>query len=323
MNAFMTAFEDHRSSLGPQPRTLARLSSPRRLLVLMALLGTCTLQPRPACPAVTVTSPAADPFTTPAKDWAKEAINNEIGIIQYKTPLLRYREHLIDAKGNQVRDVIESKDGAVARLIYRDNHVVSPEEDAAERDRLQAMLDSPNAFAKHMKGDQQGKKLATDLMQQFPNAMIYSFAPGQPQRPRPNARPDEPAEIVIDFKPNPKWSPPSLPAQALTGLRGRFWIDARSHRLMRMEGDIFQQVNFGWGFFAHVYPGGKLMLEQVEAADQRWIFSRFTESVVVRAVLVKTFRENSDVSAANFQIVPPMSYQEAIKVLLNTPLPKN
>jgi hypothetical protein len=263
------------------------------------------------------------PGTASAKEIANEAMRDEIDIIHYKPPLLRYREHLIDSKGNIVRDVIESKDGSVARIIYRDNHVVAPDEDASERTRLQDMLNSPSTFAKHMKSDQSGKKLASDLLGQFSTAMLCSFAPGQPQRPRPNLKPDDPPEIVVDFTPDPKWNPPSLTAEALTGLRGRLWIDARTHRLMRMEGDIFQQVNFGWGIFAHVYPGGKLTLEQVYIGQQRWIFSRFTESVVVRAILVKTFRETSDVSAANFVEVPPMPWQEAIKILLDTPLPKN
>ncbi len=33
---------------------------------------------------------------------------------------LRYRMETVNEKGNQVRDVIESKDGTVARLILKD-----------------------------------------------------------------------------------------------------------------------------------------------------------------------------------------------------------
>jgi hypothetical protein len=266
---------------------------------------------------------APEPSVLSAKQWATDAANHELEMIHYKRPLLRYREHLIDSKGNQVRDVIESQDGAVARLIYRDGHVITPEQDAAERQRLEDMINSPGAFAKHMKGDQTGKKIASDLLQQVPNAMIYTFVPGQPQRTRPSPHPDEPAEIVIDFAPDPKWNPPGLAAEALTGLRGRLWIDPRSHCITRMEGEIFQQVNFGWGLFAHVYPGGKLMLEQVNVENQRWIFSHFTENLVVRAVMVKTVRENSDIEASQFSLINPMTYQDAIRILLNTPLPKN
>ncbi len=91
---------------------------------------------------------------------------------------------------------------------------------------------------------------------------------------------------------------------------------------MRIEGTIFQAVNLGWGMLAHIYPGGKLVLEQTNAAGQRWIYTHFTERVSVRALMVKTLNVNNDYDASGFQIITePMSYQDAIKLLLNTPLP--
>ena len=39
----------------------------------------------------------------------------------------------INEKGHQVRDVIESKDGTVARLILKDGKPLTPEEDKGER----------------------------------------------------------------------------------------------------------------------------------------------------------------------------------------------
>jgi hypothetical protein len=252
----------------------------------------------------------------PPKQWATDAAQHELGVIQYHSVYLRYREHTVDAKGDRVRDLIESKDGAVARMILKDGRPLTPEEDQYEHDRLQAMIDSPAAFARHIRGDATGKKMGADLIRLLPDAMIYSYTAGQPQRPAHTV--GEP-EIVMDFKPNPEWHPPDTTSEALTGIEGRVWIDPQTHYLTRMEGTVFRGVNFGL-FLAHIYPGGKLTFEQAPATEKRWIFTSFTEHVDVR-VLVKTLRENTEIEGSQFSEVPSMSYQDAIHLLLATPLP--
>jgi hypothetical protein len=266
------------------------------------------------------TAASAALLSVPPKQWAAEAALNELKVINYEHSYLRYREHTVDAKGDHLRDVIETKDGTVARMIMKDGRPLTPEEDQWEHERLQAMLDSPSAFAKHMKNDSSGKKMGADMIKLMADAMVYTYTPGQPQRPDRTVHGDDLPEIVLDYKPNPSWTPPNMTADALTGLEGRVWIDAKTHYLTRMEGTVFRPVNFGL-FLAHIYPGGKLTFDQVRVGEQRWIFSRFTEHVDVR-VLVKTLKESTEIEAASFSVVPEMSYQDAIRMLWATPLPK-
>ena len=263
---------------------------------------------------------SGDPMQISPKQWATDASLNELKALDYGHSYLRYRIHSRDAKGDQVRDVIQSKDGAVARLIMKEGRALTPEEDTAEHERLQAMLDSPAAFAKHVKGDATGKRMGSDLIKLMPDAMIFTYTPGQPQRASRTPHADDAPEIVLDFKPNPDWTAPNMTADALTGLEGRAWIDPRTHYLTRMEVKVFRGVNFGFGVFAHIYPGGHLTFEQTRVNDQRWMFTRFTEHVNLR-VLVKTLKEDSDIEGSLFAPVPEMSYQQAVHLLLETPLP--
>ncbi len=227
--------------------------------------------------------------------------------------------HTVDSKGDQVRDVLQSKDGPVARLILKENRPLTTEEDAAERQRLQGLLTSPEAFLKHSRENTTGKKMAAEMIAAMPNAMVYSFVDGQPQRTHRTGN-DTP-EIVIDFKPAPGFSPATLAGSSLTGLEGRMWVDAKTHYLTRMEGTVFRGVNVGLGLFAHVYPGGTLFFEQGEESPGRWVFTHFVQHVTVRALMLKTIRENSDIQGSDFVTVDPMSYQDAIRVLVATPLP--
>ena len=259
------------------------------------------------------------PGSVPPKQWAVDAANNEVKVLEYERSYLRYQIHQVDAKGDQVREVVESKDGTVARRIRVDNRALTAEEDAAERERLQAMLDFPAAFAKHVKSDQTGKRFAADMLRQMPSAMIFTYTPGQPQRQRAPGGDGSP-EIVLDFKPNPAWTAPNMTAEALSGFEGRLWIDAHTHYVTRLEGDIFRGVNFGFGFLGRLDPGGKVTFEQAQVGNQRWIFTHFTQHLNVRVVF-KTIHQNSEIDGMNFTPVPEMSYQEAIHLLLSLPTP--
>ena len=256
-------------------------------------------------------------LSIPPRTWVVDAVARELEALNNRGPYLRYRMQMIDAKGDQVRDVIESRDGTVARLILREGKTLTEEQDKAERQRLNDMLDDPAAFARHIKEQQSGKKIADQLIRLMPDAMIYTYVPGQPQTGKNPGL----TEIVIDYEPNPKFHPPTTTAEALTGLRGRAWIDTKTKQIIRMEGDVFRSVNFGWGMLAHIYPGGHLVIDQADAGNGRWIFTHFIERITVRALMVKTLKIKTNIDASNFQTVPAMSYQDAIRLLLNTPLP--
>ena len=288
-----------------------------RLVLLAVVMVGCASVNAQSGTTTANSSDTAD-LAQPPRTWIVSVVDNELNALNHKGSYLRYHMHVVDAKGEMLRDVIESKDGSVARLIMRSGRPLTAEEDKAERDRLQAMLDSPSSFARHMKNDAQERKIADDLIRLMPDAMLYSYTPGQPQTPNSAGS----TQIVIDYRPNPKFSPPTMISQALMGLRGRVWIDSQTRQLIRMEGEVFQSVNFGFGMVAHVFPGGKLMLEQTNAGGGRWIFSHFVEEVDFRALMVKTVRVHEDVTAGSFQVLPGgMSYQDAIHLLLNTPPP--
>ncbi len=231
---------------------------------------------------------------------------------------VRYLAHKVDNKGETLRDTIESRDGSVARLIAKDGKPLTSEEDAEERERLNDLLASPYAFAKHHKRDASAREYSSDLIKQMPAAMIYTYTPGQPQPPGATS-----PQVVIDFKPDPKFQPPTMVTELLTGIEGRLWIDANRHVVTRAEARVDRAVNFGWGMLAHVYPGGTVEFEQIPVGDGHWIYSHLDEHLKIREVMVKTANENTNMTALNVQRMPELlSYQDAIHKLLETPLPK-
>ncbi|MGH9595966.1 MAG: hypothetical protein ACRD3K_04120, partial [Edaphobacter sp.] len=144
-------------------------------------------------------------LSAPPRSWAVDAAANELVALHHKGSYLRYRMETINEKGDQVRDVIESKDGTVARLILRDGTPLTAEQDASERQRLMDMIASPAAYAKHEKSTESEKTMADKLAPMMADAMINTYTPGQPQSGRNGGA----LEVVLDYKPNQKWVPPS------------------------------------------------------------------------------------------------------------------
>ncbi len=297
------------------------LRTPRRVAGIGAAAVASLLACASAAPPPRALSlQASDPTGPVPKPLIQQAVDNELKLIDYDHTYLRYRVHVRDNKGDRIRDVIESRDGTVARVILKDDRPLTPEDDAAEHQRLQEMLDSPEVFRKHIDKDREGKRLGQTLIKELPGAMLFTYTPGQPQR---NDKPANiPAEHVVDFHPDPHWNPPNMTAQALTGVEGRCWIDPRTHFMTRLEVSVFQPVNFGWGALARIFPGGKLDAEQIPVAgENRWVVDHFNEHVTVRALMIKTIKVDTILDAAGFTTVPAMDYRQAIQTLLKTPLP--
>jgi hypothetical protein len=257
------------------------------------------------------------PEGTP-RSWAEAAVRIELGVIDAdgKVPL-RYRQRKIDAKGDTTREIIESKEGNVARLVERNGQPITAAEDAAERARLMADVASPDDFIKHHKRDSARREDVLQIVRMLPQAMIYSYVPGQPQPKGANGQ-----QVVIDFHPDPAFRPPTMYAELLTGFEGRVWIDAQSHCMTRIEGRVLHPVNFGFGIVAKIFPGGTVELEQTHATGDRWVYSHLDEHLTARVLMVKTLPENAAITSWDFRPMPSLlSYQDGIRLLLAMPVP--
>lgn len=257
------------------------------------------------------------PNGTPTS-WVQAASQNELHIVEDDgTFPVRYLVQKIDHRGETLRDTMESRDGSVARLIARDGRALTAEEDADERQRLKDLIDSPSIFEKHHRRNVSARQYSSELIKLMPRAMIFSYAPGQPQ-PAGSTSP----QVVIDFTPDPKFQPPTMVSELLTGIEGRLWIDARQHVVTRADARVVRAVNFGWGMLAHIYPGGTVEFEQSPVGDGHWLYSHLDEHLKIREVMVKTANENTTMTATKIQKMPALlSYEDAIRKLLEAPLP--
>jgi hypothetical protein len=93
------------------------------------------------------------------------------------------------------------------------------------------------------------------------------------------------------------------------------WIDLKQERVSKLNGQLQQDVDFGWGILGRLYKGGTIVLDQGDVGDGQWRVVHFEMKMSARVVFrTKVFDTAEDES--QFVAVPTgLRYQQAIAIL--------
>ena len=117
------------------------------------------------------------------------------------------------------------------------------------------------------------------------------------------------------FRPNPKFSPPDYETQALTAMSGELWIDAAQERVVRLEGHLQQDTDYGWGILGRLNKGGWVVIEQADVGEQQWRIAHVQMEMTLR-VLFRTRNIDTVEQLSRYSPVPAgMDYRQAIQML--------
>jgi hypothetical protein len=81
-------------------------------------------------------------------------------------------------------------------------------------------------------------------------------------------------------------------------------IDPAAHRIARIDGTLFREVNFGWGILGHLNKGGHFFVEQQDLGDGSWDVSCMRLDFAGKILLFKNIAIKSDEVFSNFRRVP-------------------
>ena len=214
----------------------------RTLTILLWLLPTLVLQGKTAQPA------AAGLTTARAQSLVERALGAELRSLQGQGRPMRFLLHKASPRLSTTKEIIETRDGAVARLLRVNGRPLSEAEEQAEKERLDALWSDPDRQRHRKQGQDQDTERALKVLRALPEAFVYQFA-GVAQEPG--------GEVAkFTFRPNRNFNPQDLETQVLTAMTGYIWIDMRAKRVTRLEGRLERDVSFGWGILGRLDKGG-------------------------------------------------------------------
>jgi hypothetical protein len=252
--------------------------------------------------------------TGPA-DLVRRAIQNRENAAMTHRPL-RYLLRKTGDHRDTTKDIIETGQGFVARLIALDNQPLTPEANQADLDRLNTLAKHPEIQEQRHQREQKDTDRVNRLMHLLPDAFLYRE---QGISPCPTG-----TGIChhLAFSPNPAFEPPDVEANIFRGLAGEIWIDQAQERLTRLDAHVIANVDFGWGILGKLEKGGTIQLEQSDIGNHDWELTTLKLDLKGKALMVKSLNIQLTEQATRFSQVPPgVDYREAIQLLENSTAP--
>lgn len=220
---------------------------------------------------------------------------------------MRYRLHKSSPRLTTTKEIVETADGDVARLLLFNDQPLGTNDEQTEQARLQALLDNPSLQQHRKQTEDSDMARAMNILQVLPSAFLYQFAgtgmaaTGTVER--------------FTFKPNPQFSPPDLETGVLTAMAGEIWIDPAQERVVRLAGSLQQDKNFGWGVLGELDKGGWVQIDQADVGGHQWRIVHLQLKMNGR-VLWKTKNSDSVQDYSQFSPVPQgLNYKQAIQML--------
>jgi hypothetical protein len=243
----------------------------------------------------------------PEAELLQRALATELISMQDTQHPMRYRLRKSTPRLSTTKEIFETKDGAVARLIAINDHPLSPADEQKEQNRLSSLLADPARQHHRKQAEAEDTGHVLKVMQALPNAFIYQYA-GEADGPTGKIK-------KFTFKPNPGFNPPDLETEALTAMSGEICVDATQGRVTKLEGHLQQDVDFGWGILGRLSKGGWIVIEQADVGNRQWRIVHFQMAMTGR-LLFKTRTFDTVEDESQFVPVPVgLGYAQAVQTL--------
>jgi hypothetical protein len=286
---------------------------PVKLIYVRSLLPLLLLLPW-AVPSPGQPVPATPPALAPpqAQALVERALARELRTAQDPTHPMRYRLRKSSPRLTTAKEIVETRDGDVARLVSIDDKPLSQADEQMEQARLDTLLGDPGRQRHRMQSEDEDTGIVLRLLRMLPQAYLYQYAGAG----------SSPAGTVerFTFRPNPNFSPPDFETQALTAMTGEIWIDAAQERVTRLEGHLQQDTDYGWGILGRLDKGGWIVIEQADVGGRQWRIARFKMQMNLR-VLFKTRSIDTTEEITQYAPVPVgLGFAQAIQMLRAAPI---
>lgn len=204
----------------------------------------------------------------------------------------RYRFHREDDKNNYDRDVIETRDGELARTICIHGHPLTPDERQRDEERMRKLVNSEQERAERAKRIKDDGEKAQQMFKAIPDAFNFKYD-GM-----------EDGLVRLTFYPKPDYDPPSRELKVFRAMSGTVLIDPKEHRLAAIDGRLFEDVTFGWGFLARLHKGGSFRVTQREIVPGHWEIVGLDVDMSGHAILFKNISFKQHEVKSEFRRVP-------------------
>lgn len=252
-------------------------------------------------------------FTDPA-EVIRKAVQNEIRAANDETAHFLFRGTKTTPDGSTTRIYVETKEATAGLVIAYNGKNLTPEQRRDEQARVERFVNHPEELRKKGERERETADHTMRIVRALPDAFLFEYA-GQEAGTDDIGRAGD-TLVKLQFRPNPKYQPPSHVEEVLSGMQGFILVDVLHYRLASIDGTLFKEVGFGWGILGHLDRGGRLMVQQRDVGDDLWEISNMTLNFTGKVLLFKNLAISSTEIFSDFRRVPAdLTFSQALEML--------
>jgi hypothetical protein len=253
----------------------------------------------------------AKPTQMTAGELVRITVANEVAAANDSSVKHMFRSRRQTLKGSQTRLYVETEDAMAGMLIRVNDRPLTPQQQQVEANHLAWLMNNPEQLRKKKEREKEDAERTLRILKALPDAFHYQY-----ESP-PEAGAEVASPIVrLSFTPNPAYNPPSRVEQVLAGMKGYLLIDRSAKRLARIDGTLFKDVTFGWGFIGRLDKGGHFVVRQADVGDSQWEITEMSLNMAGKILLFKAISMVSDETFTDFRRVPGnLTFRQGVQML--------
>ena len=239
------------------------------------------------------TEVASDPAQVPARQLVHEVVNNEARSSEADHSRWMYRQEHRDPRSDELKECIETKDGALCRVLARNGHRLTQDEERREAQQIEQLAKNPQRLREQQKARRQDADRALKMEKMLPEAFEYEYD-GREGR-----------YVRLRFRPDPKFKPPDRESRVFHGMVGTLLVDPESKRLVGIKGQLVNDIDFGLGLLGKLKKGGSFEVRRRDVGEGVWQTTLLDVNIHGRAIFFKTINAQQHEVTDNFKPVAP------------------
>ena len=249
-------------------------------------------------------SPGPDPAISP-NELMRAVIANELKPTSDANHWMYEVEKDEDGQ-KQSKEVAQTREGSLERLIATDGHILSSGKQQEEAIRIENLLKNPQERQRQEELRKKDAKECEAFLRMIPDSLLFTYQ-GQ-----------EGPFVKLSFKPNPSFQPSSRAAHVLHAMEGQILVQAKEQRLAAISGRLVEEVKFGGGLLGHLEKGGTFSVRRAALGPAQWMLVAMDVNIKGKALFFKNIAVQQKEYRRNFRKLPDdLTLADAAQILTN------
>ena len=227
-----------------------------------------------------------------ANDLARAVVANELKVQDERHSRWMYRVDREEQGKKKAKEVVQTGQGSLDRLVAVDGHPLNAKEQQDERDRIENLVRNPAEQQRLEQTKRKDAEQCKTFFKMIPDALTFSYAGRDGDL------------IKLSYRPNPGFQPPTREARVFHEMEGEMWVHATQRRLLRISGQLIADVKFAGGLLGHLERGGHFNVEQRELLPGQWDLTFMEVNMQGKALFFKTIAVQEKEYRSDFRTVP-------------------